>query len=48
MAGTVDTLRKAFESQGVQFIDDGAYQGDGGPGVRLRKGMTSAFGGQRS
>lgn len=34
---TLDAIRRAFEDAGVEFIPAGAYAGDGGPGVRLRK-----------
>jgi hypothetical protein len=30
---TLDVIRRAFESSGVEFIDENS----GGPGVRLRK-----------
>lgn len=33
---TVDTIRAALEAAGVEFIPAGAYQGEGGPGVRLK------------
>jgi transcriptional regulator with XRE-family HTH domain len=37
---TVDNAERvqcALEVAGIEFIPAGAYQGDGGPGVRLRK-----------
>ena len=34
--GTVAKLQAALEAAGVAFIPEGAYQGEGGPGVRLR------------
>lgn len=34
---TIDSVRAALEAAGVEFIPAGAYQGEGGPGVRLRK-----------
>ena len=34
---TVDAMRGALESAGVQFIEDGTSSLDGGPGVRLSK-----------
>lgn len=33
---TLNKLRRALETAGVEFIDDGAKSDDGGPGVRLR------------
>lgn len=30
-------LQKAFEDEGVEFIDKGKASTDGGPGVRLKK-----------
>jgi transcriptional regulator with XRE-family HTH domain len=33
---TLDVVRRAFESAGVEFIDENG----GGPGVRLRKHQT--------
>ncbi|PNQ97307.1 transcriptional regulator [Azospirillum argentinense] len=33
---TLRDLKEAMERAGVQFIAAGPYQGDGGPGVRLR------------
>lgn len=33
---TVDTIRVALETAGIEFIPAGAYQGEGGPGVRLK------------
>jgi transcriptional regulator with XRE-family HTH domain len=33
---TLNKLRRALESAGVEFIDDGAHSYEGGPGVRLR------------
>jgi Predicted transcriptional regulator with C-terminal CBS domains len=36
-ASTAQAIRAALESAGVEFIPAGQYQGDGGPGVRLRK-----------
>lgn len=32
----LEKVRVALESAGVEFIDSGVYQGNGGPGVRLR------------
>ena len=34
-SATIEVIRRAFESAGVEFIDE---NGSGGPGVRLRKG----------
>jgi transcriptional regulator with XRE-family HTH domain len=33
---TVEAIRAALEAAGVEFIPAGAYQGEGGPGVRLK------------
>lgn len=33
---TTETIRAALEATGVEFIPTGPYQGEGGPGVRLR------------
>jgi len=33
---TLEDIQTALEAQGVEFIPAGAYQGEGGPGVRLR------------
>lgn len=33
---TLGKMQRALEAAGVEFIPTGAYQGDGGPGVRLR------------
>jgi DNA-binding XRE family transcriptional regulator len=33
---TTETIRVALETAGVEFIPTGHYQGEGGPGVRLR------------
>ena len=33
---TVEAIRSALETEGVVFIDQGAYSGDAGPGVRLK------------
>lgn len=37
-AGNVEKVQKALESAGIEFIPAGGYQGEGGPGVRLRRG----------
>lgn len=34
---TVQKLRRALESGGIEFIDDGVASLNGGPGLRLRK-----------
>lgn len=34
---TVEAMRSALETAGVEFIPEGPYQGDGGPGARLRR-----------
>lgn len=36
-ASTLASILGALEAAGVEFIPAGAYQGEGGPGVRLRK-----------
>ncbi|MDA8230738.1 MAG: helix-turn-helix transcriptional regulator [Magnetospirillum sp.] len=36
MAPNLEAVRAALESAGIVFIPAGSYQGDGGPGVRLR------------
>lgn len=36
MHSTVTKMQAAMEAAGAIFIPAGAYQGDGGPGVRLR------------
>lgn len=36
-AENVDAVRRALEMAGVEFIPSGAYQGEGGPGVRLKE-----------
>ncbi|SMF92318.1 Helix-turn-helix [Azospirillum oryzae] len=36
---TIQKLQKTLEAAGVEFIGEGEYRGDGGPGVRLRKGL---------
>ncbi|WP_448208577.1 helix-turn-helix domain-containing protein [Azospirillum sp. sgz302134] len=36
LAGTLGKLRSALESAGVEFIPAGHYQGNGGPGVRMK------------
>ena len=35
-AATIASIRTAFETAGVEFIPEGPYQGEGGPGARLR------------
>lgn len=35
MAGNVDSVVRAFERAGIQFIGNGPYHGEGGPGLRL-------------
>src|SRR5262249_33968631 len=40
---TLNKLRRALESGGVQFIDEDAH---GGPGVRLRSGVKPRRGGK--
>lgn len=37
MTDTVEAMQKAFEANGIKFIDEGPQHGDGGPGVRLQK-----------
>ncbi|MBF0375065.1 MAG: helix-turn-helix domain-containing protein [Alphaproteobacteria bacterium] len=37
--GTLSLVRSALEGAGVEFIGGGAYQGEGGPGVRLKGGV---------
>ncbi|WP_452030397.1 helix-turn-helix domain-containing protein [Azospirillum palustre] len=32
----LEKVRAALEAAGVEFVSAGVYQGDGGPGVRLR------------
>lgn len=32
----LEKVRVALESAGVEFVESGVYQGNGGPGVRLR------------
>jgi transcriptional regulator with XRE-family HTH domain len=39
---TTETIRVALETAGVEFIPTGPYQGEGGPGVRLRDSDTKA------
>jgi DNA-binding transcriptional regulator YiaG len=34
---TLMRIQQALERAGIQLIDEGPYQGDGGPGVRLRR-----------
>ena len=36
MHSTVQKMQTALETAGVVFIPAGPYQGDGGPGVRLK------------
>ena len=36
-ANNLSAIRQALESAGIEFVHDGPYSGDGGPGVRLRK-----------
>ena len=36
MHSTVIKMQQAMEAVGVAFIPPGPYQGDGGPGVRLK------------
>ena len=36
MHSTVTKMQSALEAAGVVFIPAGQYQGEGGPGVRLR------------
>lgn len=33
----LEKVRAALEAAGVEFVNAGAYQGHGGPGVRLRE-----------
>ena len=35
-AGNAEKVQKALEAAGVVFIPAGPYQGEGGPGVRLK------------
>ncbi len=37
LGGTLAKIEATFEAAGVEFIGAGNYQGEGGPGVRLRK-----------
>ncbi|WP_282189401.1 helix-turn-helix domain-containing protein [Azospirillum endophyticum] len=36
LAGTLSKLQTALETAGVEFIPAGQYNGQGGPGVRLK------------
>lgn len=36
LAGTLTKIGEALSVAGVEFIPTGPYQGDGGPGVRLK------------
>ncbi|HYH17900.1 MAG TPA: helix-turn-helix transcriptional regulator [Azospirillum sp.] len=38
---TLRDIREKLEAAGVEFIPAGAYQGEGGPGVRLRDQPSS-------
>ena len=38
MGGTLAKIEAALTAAGVAFIPAGAYQGEGGPGVRLKGG----------
>ena len=38
---TIAAMRTALEGAGVEFIPEGPYQGDGGPGARLRNAKQS-------
>lgn len=33
----LEAMRRALESAGVEFLPEGDYAGNGGPGVRLRR-----------
>ncbi len=37
---TLGAIRSALESAGVVFVPAGPYQGDDGPGIRLKKGLS--------
>lgn len=37
LAGTLGKIQSALEAGGVEFIPSGPYQGEGGPGVRLKE-----------
>ena len=37
LARTSDAIQAALEAAGVAFISAGAYQGEGGPGVRFKE-----------
>lgn len=39
-AETLDKLQRALEAAGVECIPAGPYQGDSGPGVRLRSSAS--------
>ena len=39
-AGNAEKVQAALETAGVEFIPTGPYQGEGGPGVRLRDSDT--------
>lgn len=42
---TVEAMRSALETAGVEFIPEGPYQGDGGPGARLRQSDAARLAG---
>ncbi len=33
----LDAIRRALQAAGVEFLSEGDYAGNGGPGVRLRR-----------
>jgi len=43
-AENVETVQRVLEAAGVAFIPAGGYQGNGGPGVRLRNADLASAG----